>query len=155
MNGATRPQPALPQRGRETTGLRALPKRRGELSGLSVVQWSAVTQMELSQVLMVQSAGELEVVVPAIDDDGWDAKVHLRGEFGSELTVQAKCTGNLLVRESRAPDLKIHFKLPRRRISRLRSRPAEPIPRNGSPSSRLRPGRPASSASCGARPNGT
>src|SRR5207302_3312061 len=92
-----------PNRGRETTGLRALPKRRGELSGLSVVQWSAVTQMELSQVLMVRSAGELEVVVPAIDDDGWDAKVHLRGEFGSELTVQAKCTGHLLVRESRAP----------------------------------------------------
>ena len=116
MNGATRPQPALPHRGRETTGLRALPKRRGELSGLSVVQWSAVTQMELSQVLMVRSAGELEVVVPAIDDDGWDAKVHLRGEFGSELTIQAKCTGHLLVRESRAPDLKIHFKLPRRRI---------------------------------------
>jgi hypothetical protein len=72
--------------------------------------------MELSQVLMVGSNGELEVVVPAVDDDGWDAKVHLRGKFGSELTVQAKCTAHLLVRDNRAPDLKIHFKLPRRRI---------------------------------------
>jgi len=81
------------------------------------VQQGAIGQFLAAILMMMGSAGKLEVAVPLSDDDRRDQEVHARGVFGKSLALQIKTSMQLhLRRHSVTPLLTVNFTIQAQRL---------------------------------------
>jgi hypothetical protein len=81
------------------------------------VQQGAIGQFLAAILMMMGSAGRLEVAVPMSDDDRRDQEVHARGVFGKSLALQIKTAMQLHLRPHLVtPLLYIHFSVDAKRL---------------------------------------
>lgn len=74
------------------------------------VQQGAIGQFLAAILMMMGSAGRLEVAVPMSDDDRRDQEVHARGVFGMSLALQIKTSMQLHLGSGRVtPLLSVQF----------------------------------------------
>lgn len=77
---------------------------------LSDVQKGLIGETEASKILMMSSDGDLELDLPATDDERRDREVHERGHFGLSIALQVKVTMYLDKRPgNESPILHIQF----------------------------------------------
>jgi hypothetical protein len=81
------------------------------------VQQGAIGQFLAAILMMMGSAGKLEVAVPMSDDDRRDQEVHARGVFGKALALQIKTSMGLHLRlHSVTPLLTVNFVVQAQRL---------------------------------------
>jgi len=81
------------------------------------VQQGTIGQFLAAILMMMGSAGRLEVAVPMSDDDRRDQEVHARGVFGKSLALQIKTAMQLHLRSHLVtPLLYIHFSVDAKRL---------------------------------------
>lgn len=81
------------------------------------VQQGAIGQFLAAILMMMGSAGRLEVAVPMSDDDRRDQEVHARGMFGKSLALQIKTSMQLHLRPHLVtPLLYVHFSVEAKRL---------------------------------------
>jgi hypothetical protein len=85
------------------------------VSPISFTQQGIVTAYELAKILILTSAGLLEVALPLTDDDRRDMEIHIRGKFARSLALQLKSTTHLAHR-FKAYQLSIFFSVPKDRL---------------------------------------
>ena len=85
------------------------------MSHISFTQQGIVTAYELAKILILTSAGLLEVALPLTDDDRRDMEIHIRGKFARSLALQLKSTTHLAHR-FKAYQLSIFFSVPKDRL---------------------------------------
>jgi hypothetical protein len=81
------------------------------------VQQGVIGQFLAAILMMMGSAGKLEVAVPLSDDDRRDQEVHARGVFGRALALQIKTSLKLHTHhEEVTPVLVVHFPVKAERL---------------------------------------
>ena len=84
---------------------------------LSDVQKGLIGETEASKILMMTSDGDLELDLPATDDERRDREVHKRGHFGLSIALQVKVTMYLDKRPGhQSPILHIQFTVEAERL---------------------------------------
>ena len=85
---------------------------------LTAVQKGLIGETEASKILMMSSHGNLEVDVPASDDERRDREVHERGHFGVSVALQVKIVMHLARKGGvrRAEIIHIQFSVDKDRV---------------------------------------
>ena len=83
---------------------------------LSKVQKGFIGESEVTKFLMMSSDGDLEVDLPATDDDRRDREVHKKGQFGVSVALQVKITMVLKTHKRQKNLLHIRFHVERERL---------------------------------------